>query len=187
MAVTLFSGVTGVGLSTICQAVRARVGDEFLLINFGDVMLEQAATHNITSDRQELSALSQRQTQRLQRRAGEYVADKATSNHIILSTHLAVETEAGYIHGLPDSVLRDVAPDTFVLVEADPESIIERRTETDSQTNSVSEREIEFAQQLNRTAAFEYARDRNAHIQFIENENSVNEAVEKTVDILTEE
>ena len=154
MAVTLFSGVTGVGLSTICQAVRARVGDEFLLINFGDVMLEQAATHNITSDRQELSALSQRQTQRLQRRAGEYVADKATSNHIILSTHLAVETEAGYIHGLPDSV---------------------------------SEREIEFAQQLNRTAAFEYARDRNAHIQFIENENSVNEAVEKTVDILTDE
>lgn len=186
MTVTLFSGVTGVGLSTICRKVRAQLGDEFLLINFGDVMLEQAVTHNITSDRQELSTLSQRQTQRLQRRAGEYVADKAEDNHVILSTHLAVETEAGYIHGLPDSVLRDVAPDTFVLVEADPESIVERRTGAGDDTASVSEREIEFAQQLNRTAAFDYARDRNAPIQLIENEDSVEEAVDKVIHMLTE-
>jgi adenylate kinase len=187
MTVTLFSGVTGVGLSSICREVRAQVGDEFLLVNFGDVMLEQAATHNITSDRQELSTLSQRQTQRLQRRAGEYVADKAVDSHILLSTHLAVETEAGYIHGLPDSVLRDVAPDRFVLVEATPESIIERRTESDKGPTAISEREIEFAQQLNRTAAFDYARDRNAPIQFIENEASIDDAVDQVIGLLTEE
>lgn len=184
MAVTLISGVTGVGLTSICQRVRRRLDDDYLLLNFGDVMLEQAMTQDITVDRNELSSLSYRQTQRLQRRAGEYVADQAETKNVILSTHLAVKTDAGYIHGLPDGVLQDVAPSTFVLVEAAPTSIIKRREDSGRDTNQVTEREIEFEQDLNRTAALEYARERNAPIQFVENEGSVTEAVDHVVDTL---
>ena len=178
MSVTLVSGVTGVGLSSICQEVRGRLDDSHTLVNFGDVMLEQAATHDITVDRDELSTLSRTQTRRLQRRAAEYVADQAERGDILLSTHLAVETQAGYVHGLPDGVLHDVAPTAFVLVEAAPGAILERRAESDRDLDTVTERQVAFEQHLNRTVALEYARERDAPIHFVENEGSVDEAAE---------
>jgi len=185
MSVTLISGVTGVGLTSICQRVRRRLDDDYLLLNFGDVMLERAMAQDITVDRDELSSLSHRRTQRLQRRAAEYVADRAETKDIILSTHLAVKTDAGYIHGLPEGVLRDVAPSTFVLVEAAPCTIIDRRKKSDRDAQPPTEREIDFEQDLNRTAALAYARERNAPIQFVENEGGVDEAVGQVVDTLS--
>jgi adenylate kinase len=179
MSVTLISGVTGVGLSSICQEVRGRLGDDYTLVNFGDAMLEQAVTHDITVDRDELSELSRTQTRRLQRRAAEYVADQTASRNVLLSTHLAVSTDAGYIHGLPDGVLHDVAPTEFVLVEASPGAILERRSESDRELRGPTEREIEFEQHLNRTAALEYARELDAPIHFVENEGSIDDAADR--------
>ena len=182
MPVTLLSGVTGVGLTSICQRVRAELDDGYLLLNFGDIMLEEAATQNITTERGDLATLSQRQIRRLQRRAGEYVADAATESNVLLSTHLTVRTDHGYIHGLPDSVLRDVAPSTVVLVEAAPETVLERRAESGRSVEEVTERQIEFEQSLNRTAALECARERNTPVAFVENEGRVIEAVEAVVE-----
>jgi len=184
MAVTLVSGVTGVGLSSVCQAVRRGLGEEYRLINFGDVMLEQAATSGITTERKELGELSQTQTRRLQRRAGEFVAEEAETADILLSTHLAVETSAGYIQGLPVEVLHDVSPTAFVLVEADPETILERRRESDRETRAATERKISFEQDLNRSAALQYARDQNAPVRFIENEGDIQEAAERMAETL---
>jgi adenylate kinase len=184
MAVTLVSGVTGVGLSSVCQAVRRGLGEEYRLINFGDVMLEQAATSGITTERKELGELSQTQTRRLQRRAGEFVADEARTADILLSTHLAVETSAGYIQGLPVEVLHEVSPTAFVLVEADPETILERRGESDRETGAATERKISFEQDLNRSAALQYARDQNAPVRFIENEGGIEEAAQRMAETL---
>ena len=184
MAVTLVSGVTGVGLSSVCQTVRRQLGDGYKLINFGDVMLEQAATSGVVAERRELGTLSQTQTRRLQRRAGEFVADEARRTNVILSTHLAVETRAGYIPGFPDEVLDDVSPTTFALVEASPETIIERRRDGDRDTPAASERKIAFEQDLNRSAALQIARTQNAPVRFIENEGSVEEAAERLVEAL---
>ena len=88
MSVTIVAGVTGVGLTSVCQAVRGTLDDSYTLLNFGDVMLEQAATSGITTDRAELATLSQTQTRRLQRRAGEFVADEATQTNVLLSSLL---------------------------------------------------------------------------------------------------
>lgn len=184
MTVTLVSGVTGVGLSSVCQTARRKLGDGYKLINFGDVMLEQAATSGVATGRGDLATLSQRQTRRLQRRAGEFVADEAESTNIILSTHLAVETEDGYIQGLPAEVLHDVSPTTFALVEASSETILERRQNSSRETPEATERKIAFEQDLNRSAALQYARDQNAPVRFIENEGSVEEAADRLVDAL---
>jgi len=182
MSITLVSGVTGVGLSSVCQAVRSTLADDYKLINFGDVMLEQAATSGITTDRSELATLSETQTRRLQRRAGEFVADEATQTNVILSTHLAVETDVGYVQGLPEEVLQDVSPTAFILVEADPATILDRRDESDKALPTATERKISFEQLLNRSAALQYARDQNAPVQFIENEGSIEEAAERMAD-----
>lgn len=178
MSVTIVAGVTGVGLTSVCQAVRGKLGDGYTLLNFGDVMLEQAATSGITTDRGELATLSQTQTRRLQRRAGEFVADEATQTNVILSTHLAVETDAGYIQGLPAEVLHDISPMTFILVEASAETIQSRRGEDDT-AGASSTRKIAFEQQLNRSAALQYAREQNAPVQFLENEGSIDDAAER--------
>jgi adenylate kinase len=182
MSVILISGVTGVGLSTICQQVRRQLEDDYKLINFGDSMLEQAATHGITTDRDELSSLSRRETRRLQRRAGEYVSDLAETENVLLATHLVVETEAGYVHGLPDSVRHDISPTAFVLVEASPETILERRSDTDRDLGEATPRAVEFEQDLNRTAALEYAYDLDAPVQFVENEGDAETAASRVAD-----
>ena len=179
MSVTLVSGVNGVGLSSVCRAVRRGLGDGYKLINFGDVMLEQAATMGITTERAQLGTLSQTETRRLQRRAGEFVAREAATTNVILSTHLAVETLEGYVQGLPVEVLDDVSPDAFVLVEADPETVLERRREGDRDLGGVTERTIDFEQDLNRSAALQYARDQNAPVRFIENEGELEDAAER--------
>ncbi|MFW6317869.1 MAG: adenylate kinase [Halorubrum sp.] len=184
MSVTLVSGVNGVGLSSVCQAVRRGLGDGYKLINFGDVMLEQAATMGITTERSRLGALSQTETRRLQRRAGEFVAEEAETTNVILSTHLAVEAPAGYVQGLPIEVLQDVSPDVFVLVEADPATILERRRESDRDLDGVTERQIDFEQDLNRSAALQYARDQNAPVRFVENEGEIEEAAERVAEAL---
>lgn len=183
MSVTIVAGVTGVGLTSVCQAVRGKLGDGYTLLNFGDVMLEQAATGGITTDREELATLSQAQTRRLQRRAGEFVADEAAQTNVILSTHLAVETTAGYLQGLPEEVLADVSPARFILVEAAPETIRGRRNET-GDGEGASERKIAFEQQLNRSAALQYAREQNAPVQFLENEGRIEEAAARMADSL---
>ncbi|OYR47553.1 MULTISPECIES: adenylate kinase [unclassified Halorubrum] len=184
MAVTLVSGVNGVGLSSVCQAVRRGLGDGYKLINFGDVMLEQAAAMGFTTERAKLGDLSQSQTRRLQRRAGEFVADEAAEADVLLSTHLAVETKTGYVQGLPSEVLHDVSPSAFVLVEASPETILDRRRTGDRDSHAVTERKISFEQDLNRSAALQYARDQNAPVRFIENEDSIEEAAERLADSL---
>lgn len=184
MTVTLVSGVTGVGLSSVCQAVRRGLGDGYKLINFGDVMLEQAAANGITTERSELGTLSETQTRRLQRRAAEFVADEAESADVLLSTHLAVETQAGYVQGMPAEVLHDVSPSVFVLVEASPETILDRRQESDRDVPQASERKISFEQDLNRSAALQYARDQDAPVRFIENEGSIEEAAERMAETL---
>lgn len=47
-----------------------------------------------------------------------------------------------------------------------------------------TERKINFEQDLNRSAALQYARDQNAPVRFIENEGSVEEAAERLADAL---
>jgi adenylate kinase len=184
MGVTLVSGVPGVGLSSICRLARQRVDEEYELINFGDIMLEQAAVNDLATTRSELSSLSRRKTRRLQRRAGEYVADHAEDQEVILVTHLAVETDVGFLLGLPDDVLSDVSPDRFVLVEAESETVQNRRDIGDRDYGDSTTQSIEFEQDLNRTAGVEYASEVDSPIQLVENEEDVDAAANDLVEIL---
>jgi adenylate kinase len=173
MGVTLVSGVPGVGSSAVCRGARRSLGGGYELLNFGDAMLEQALTRGLARSRDELPTLTVRETRRLQRRAGEYVADRARATDVILNTHLAVETEHGYLPGLPESVLADVAPSAFVLVEAAPETIRERRAEADREYDEDSLREVAFEQDLNRAAAVSYAMTTGAPIRLVENDGDL--------------
>jgi adenylate kinase len=184
MGVTLVSGVPGVGASAVCEAARRELGDGFELVNFGDVMLEQAAAHGLATERRELPALTMRETRRLQRRAAEYVADRAAVREVLLTTYLAAETDEGFVPGLPESALSDVSPDRFVLVEADPETILDRQAESPRSYEATTTRQVAFQQDLNRAAAVSYAMATDAPIRLLENTGAVAETAAELTEIL---
>ncbi|AUX08054.1 adenylate kinase [Halalkaliarchaeum desulfuricum] len=187
MDLTVVSGVPGVGASEVCRTARAELGDGYELINFGDVMLEKAAARGLTRDRDELSKLSQRDLQLLQRRSAEYVAGRARGRAVILNTHLAVATVHGYLPGLSRSSLRDVDPDRFVLIEASPETIASRREEASYRSyRETGVHSIDFHQDLTRTAAMSYAMQTDAPVRMVENESSIEDAAADLVAIVTE-
>ena len=170
MGVTVLAGVPGVGLTALAERARKQLSDEYELVNFGDVMLEQAVANDLVETRGDLSRET---TRRLQRRAGEYVADRSDAAEVLLTTHLVVETDVGLLPGLPDAVLRDVDPDLLVVVETTPETVRERRTESPRGYEDETALAIEFEQDFNRTAAFEYAVAADAPVRLVENEADV--------------
>jgi adenylate kinase len=46
---------------------------------------------------------------------------------LIVDTHMIVRTEEGYWAGLPSAVLAELRPNLFILIEAEPNEILERR------------------------------------------------------------
>ena len=180
MSVTVVSGVPGVGSSRVTEAAVASLDERYELINFGDVMLEEALGGGLdVTSRDDLSGLSPRETRRLQRRAAEYVATLASdpARYVVLNTHLVVNTAGGFLPGLPAEILDELDPDAFVLVEADPEIIQERRAGENYRSYDVDDRlGIEFQQSMSRTAAFAYSTTCNAPVCLVENVDDVESA-----------
>jgi adenylate kinase len=180
MSVTVVSGVPGVGSSRVTEAAVASLDERFELLNSGDVMLEEAlgGGRNVES-RDDLSELSPTELRRLQRRMGEYVAaiDADPDTHVVLNTHLVVSTAAGFVPGLPPEVLRELDPAAFVLVEASPDLVRERRSGSDYRSYRVGDRlGIEFQQSMSRTAAFTYSTAVGAPVALVENTDDVESA-----------
>ena len=177
MDVTVVSGVPGVGSSSVCRAARRRLDDGYGLINFGDVMLEAAASRGLVESRNDIASLPVEETRLLQRRAGEYVARRAHMRSILLNTHLVVRTDQGYLPGLPPEVLADVDPDRLVLVEASAETVADRRSAGDYRDHrGGTVREVSFERDLNRAAATTCAAEAGIPIELIENDAAVEEA-----------
>jgi adenylate kinase len=189
MDVTVVSGVPGVGASRVCQEARSRLGEGYTLLNFGDVMLERAVARgrDLSADRDDLATLPRREIRVLQRRAAEFVAATARSQAVILDTHLAVATAHGFLTGMPDAVLADVDPARFVLVEADPETVADRRESVDHREyREQGLRAIDFHQDLNRAAAMTHSVATDAPVRLVENTGPVEEAAADLVAIVSE-
>ena len=180
MDVTVVSGVPGVGSSTVTEAAVASLDERYELLDTHDGMLEEALGSGLeVSGRDDFAEMTPRDIRRLQRRMSEYVATIAADpdTYVVLNTHLVVNTAAGFIPGLPPEVLADLDPDAFVLVEADPEIVQERRAGSDYLSYSVDDRlGIEFQQSMSRTAAFAYATSTGAPVALVEHVDGVDAA-----------
>jgi adenylate kinase len=187
MEVTVVTGVPGVGASRICREARREFDDRYELVNFGDVMLEEAASRGLVEARDGLATLPVRDLRLLQRRAGEYVAARARGRAIILNTHLAVATVHGFLPGLPGPVLSDVDPDRFVVIETDPATVAQRRESVDHREyREQGERSIAFHRDLTRSAAMSYATATGAPVRLVDNEGPVEDAVSSLTAIVVE-
>jgi adenylate kinase len=184
---TVISGVPGVGASEVCRLARQRLGDEYKLLNFGDIMLEEAIAQGLVSERADLGTLSRQEIHRLQRRAGEFIASTARTNAVLVNTHFAVATAHGFLPSLRAEVLGDIRPTRLVLVEADPETIANRRETVDyREYREQGVRAIDLHQDLHRAAAMHHAIEAGCPVRLVENETTPDETAKTLARIVTE-
>lgn len=117
--------VPGAGKSTILKKLLERVPD-LKLINFGDLMFEQASKHYGVENRDEMrKKLKPSDYSFLQEKAAERIAE--IDGDLIIDTHAAIKTPYGYYPGLPSKVAEIIQPNAIVFLEFRPEDILSRR------------------------------------------------------------
>ncbi len=177
----IVTGIPGVGKTTVITTavdmVKKKHNEEVLVLNFGTAMFELASKKGRVKDRDELRKLPTSQQRELQKRAGEEIAKRARSARVIVDTHTLIQTNNGYLIGLPEWVVRAMSPKTVVLIEADPKEIATRRTSDTTRARDAQQVEqIEIHQQMCRAAAVAVGTLTGATVRIIQNKQGAVEA-----------
>ncbi|TFG33826.1 adenylate kinase [Candidatus Thorarchaeota archaeon] len=180
--VIIVTGIPGVGKTTVINAavdlVKEKHGEEVLVLNFGTEMFEVAVKAGQVKDRDEMRKMPTSQQRKNQKLAGESIAKKGKKARVIVDTHTLIQTNNGYLIGLPEWVIRAIQPKTVVLVEADSEKIAGRRSSDETRTRDAqSVMDIQIHQEMCRAAAVAVGTITGATVRRIMNrEGKVEEA-----------
>lgn len=187
--VVMITGIPGgVGKSTITRMALRKTNVKFRLVNFGDLMFEEAVKAGLVEHRDEMRKLNPPNVQKnLQMKAARRVVEMAQTEPILLDTHATIRTPVGYLLGFPREVIEVINPNFIVIIEATPSEILGRRLRDLKRDRDVeTEEQIQRHQDLNRAAAISYAMHSNALIKIIENheDKGLEEAVHELVEVL---
>ncbi|MCK5239593.1 MAG: adenylate kinase [Candidatus Thorarchaeota archaeon] len=190
--VVIVTGIPGVGKTTVINTavdfVKEQHDEEVKVLNFGTEMYEVATKKGQVKDRDEMRKLPtaiQRENQRL---AGEAIAEKGKLARVIVDTHTLIQTDNGFLIGLPEWVIRAISPKTIVLVEADSENIASRRVDDPARTRDAQlVDDIKVHQQMCRAAAVAGGTLTGATVRIIKNKQGmVKEAAKQLAETLME-
>ena len=190
--VVIVTGIPGVGKTTVINTavdlVKEKHGEEVKVLNFGTEMYEVATKKGQVKDRDEMRKLPtgiQRENQRL---AGEAIAEKGKTARVIVDTHTLIQTNNGFLIGLPEWVVKAIQPKTVVLVEADSEKIAGRRSSDETRTRDAQAvQDIQIHQEMCRGAAVSVGTLTGSTVRRIMNrEGKVEEAAKELADTLME-
>ena len=185
--VVMITGIPGVGKSTITRIALKRTRVKFRLVNFGDLMFEEAVKAGLVKHRDEMRKLEPRTQKELQLKAAQRIVEIARKEPVLLDTHATIKTPVGYLLGFPREVIEVINPNFIVIIEATPSEILGRRLRDLKRDRDVeTEEQIERHQDLNRAAAISYAMHSNALVKIIENheDKGLEEAVNELVKVL---
>ncbi|NJF25329.1 adenylate kinase [Thermococcus sp. Bubb.Bath] len=185
--VVMITGIPGVGKSTITRLALQKVNIKFRLVNFGDLMFEEAVESGLVHHRDEMRKLDPMIQKELQLKAARKIVGIARKEPVLLDTHATIRTPMGYLLGFPREVIETIRPNFVVIIEATPSEILGRRLRDLKRDRDVeTEEQIERHQDLNRAAAISYAMHSDALIKVIENheDKGLEEAVNELVGVL---
>ena len=155
----IITGVPGVGKTTVVNEALRKLkeeGIEYQSINFGSFMFDVAKAEGIVRDRDQMRSLDRTVQKRLQQHAAQAIAK--ISGNVLIDTHASIKTPKGYLAGLPEWVLREIMPDTIILVETDDDQILIRRLSDETRSrDKEGSKAIAEHQQFNRAFAASYA------------------------------
>ena len=127
------TGIPGVGKTSLLSKMVEILKNHkknVNMINYGTLMFH-VAKENGLKDRDELRKLPISEQQHLQKIAAEKIAAQ-NEEIVIIDTHAFINSPEGYYPGLPEHVLKIIAPTNFVSVSAKPEEIYNRRMKDDT-------------------------------------------------------
>jgi adenylate kinase len=151
-------------------------------------MFEVASKAGQVKSRDEMRKMPTSQQRENQKLAGQSIAEKARSAKVIVDTHTLIQTNNGYLIGLPEWVIRAIQPKTVILVEADSEKIASRRSSDETRTRDTQAvSDIQIHQEMCRAAAISVGTLTGATVRRITNrEGKVEEAAAELAQTLME-
>jgi len=166
----VLTGIPGSGSTTVLKQTLEKI--DYVHLNYGDVMSEIAIGKGLVNDRDELRKLSPKIQKEIQKEAAAKIKESSKEGNVVVDTHCTISTPSGFLPGLPQWVLEKLKPDTFVLVEANPDEIMIRRLSDETRTRDMEMYEdIKLHQEMNRAAAMAYATITGATVKILENHN----------------
>ncbi len=127
----IVTGIPGVGKTTVLDdlvKMARKRGVKLKVINYASVMLEVARERGREVGRDDMRRMPIELQRSLQMEAARRIEKMiAEAPEAIIDTHMIVRTSSGYWSGLPLNVLKRLRPSLFVLIEADPDEIVDRR------------------------------------------------------------
>ncbi|QDA30785.1 adenylate kinase [Thermococcus indicus] len=185
--VVMITGIPGVGKSTITKLALKKSRAKFRLVNFGDLMFDEAFRAGLVRHRDEMRKLDPNVQKELQMKAARRIVEMSQREPVLIDTHATIRTPVGYLLGFPREVIEVINPNFIVIIEAAPSEILGRRLRDLKRDRDVeTEEQIQRHQDLNRAAAVSYAMHSNALIKIIENheDKGLQEAVHELVEVL---
>lgn len=185
--IIVLTGTPGAGKTTVLGEAMELIKDSsnVNVVNYADAMLETGKELGLGSDHDKIRKLPVEEQIDLQKKAAERIAQESDEITIV-DTHSTVKTKDGYLPGLPEWVIKALNPETIVLVEADADEIVGRRSsdETRERDKETAE-QINLHQKINRVAALSSANMCGATVKIIENhDNKLKEAASDFAELL---
>ncbi len=179
-------GIPGVGKTTVVEAATAAWKGS-RLVTFGTVMLEEGIRLKWIRHRDELRKIPVEKQRRLQRIAAQKIS-RMKESLLLVDTHLFVRTPEGFWPGLPFHVVTALKPTHLVLVEAESEVVLSRRTRDPTRyRDAVTKEELESELLLARSFLTTASSLSGAPMMILRNdEGRVKETVQRLIGVLRE-
>lgn len=176
------TGVPGTGKTTVLE--KAILGNKkYKVVNYGNVMFEEAKSKNLVENRDEMRKLDPKTQKEIQKNAAKKIGKM---DNIVVDTHASISTPSGYLPGLPEWVLKELMPDVVVLIESTADEISRRRSKDASRKRDAEESDgIKEHQEMNRAVAMAYAVITGATVKIIKNpDGGLEDSAKKLAEIL---
>lgn len=184
--VNIIIGLSGVGKSTVLEETMKLVEQDYMIINYGDRMLDIAMDKGLIDSRDEIKEIGSSKQKEVQKKAAESILRDSEDENVIVDTHAAIQTPHGYLPGLPKWSIEGLDPEHLIVIDAPARQIYERSL--DDEGRSREHDSVEGVEEY-RTVAREMAAAGSvltgAYLKIIENEDGgIQQASRQLVDLL---
>jgi adenylate kinase len=188
--VVVLTGVPASGGTTVTKKAieqLERQGQQFQMVTYSDVMLNEALQRGWVKVRDDIRKLEPVQQRDLQKIAARAIAEMVTTA-LIVDTHATVRTPRGYLPGLPTWVLDELKPELILIVETAPDEIIRRRNADKSRQRDAQDAvAVQQHQDVNKAICMAYAAYSGATVKILQNpDGKLDEAVAELILTLQE-